>query len=240
MTTLRLFLFLAILAPSAALAGAWPRGEGNVFTALSLESTYDRSALTWDDPEEEPPLARNYLKFFAEYGLTPRYTLGIELEQDYLFTQRQGIAFVTGALSPAGAPTQIAVELGVGQRNGRFGENGSEDSEPLLRPAFYLGHGFETRFGPGWTAADLKTEYRVDTEESVYKLDLTLGVRPDDRTLYYVQLQNNKYPNTDFAVRLLASRVSQLNRFMWLETGLIAGLKTDDSFGIKIGIWAEF
>ena len=240
MTMRCVFALLVAVCPTLALAGAWPRGEGNSFALLSLESTYDRSALTWDDPTEEPPLARNFLKFYGEYGLTDRYTLGVELEQDYLFVQRQGIAFVTASVVPSDWINRISVELGAGQRRGRFGPRGQEESEPVVRPALYYGRGFETRWGQGWTGADVKSEYRVDSDETAYKLDLTLGINHADDTLHYAQIQSSKYPDEDAAARLLLSRVSRVNRLMWLETGLLAGLVTDESVGIRIALWAEF
>jgi hypothetical protein len=233
-------VLLLTLLPVSASAGAWQRGEGSVFAALSLESSYDRSALTWDDTEEEPPLARNYLKFYGEYGITDRLTFGIELDQDYLFLQRQAIAFVSAAVVPDDWLNRISIELGFGQREGPFGPGGREDSEMVARPGLAVGRGFETRFGPAWSEANFKVEHRVDTEEQAYKLDLTLGIRPEEDTLYYGQLQNSDYPMTDFASRLLLSRVSQMNRFLWLETGVFGGLRTDDSVGFKFGIWAEF
>lgn len=234
-----LALLLAVF-PTVALAGAWPRGKGNVFTVLSLESTYDRSALTWDDPSEEPPLTRNFLKFYGEYGLTDRYTLGVELEQDYLFAQQQGIAFLTASIVPEDWKTRISVELGAGQRKGRFGRRGRDDSEPIVRPALYYGRGFDTRWGQGWAGADFKAEYRVDNAETAYKLDLTLGISHADETLYYGQIQSAKFPDEDAAARLLLSRVSRVNRVFWLESGLIAGLVTDESVGFRIALWAEF
>ncbi|MCV6596793.1 MAG: hypothetical protein OIF40_06895 [Mangrovicoccus sp.] len=231
---------LCMLCPAITLADAWPRGAGQFFSALSLESTYDRSALTWDDPSEEPPLARNFTKLYAEYGLSPRYTLGVELEQDYLFTQQQGVVFVQAALAPSNWRNQFAVELGVGQREGRFGPRGEKDTEPLLRPALYYGRGFETGWGQSWAGAAFSAEHRVDSAETAYKLDLTLGISHGDDTLHYAQIQSSKYPETDTAARLLLSRVSRMNQALWLETGLIAGLVTDESIGLRIALWAEF
>ena len=240
MTMRCLFALLAAVLPTVSHAGAWPRGEGNGFAVLSLESTYDRSALTWDDPSEEPPLARNYLKFYGEYGLTDRYTLGVELEQDYLFVQRQGIVFLTASIVPQDWVNRISVELGAGERRGQFGPRGQEECEPVVRPALYYGRGFETRWGQGWAGADLKAEHRFDSEETAYKLDLTLGVNHGDDTLHYAQIQSAKFEGEDTAARLLLSRVSRVNRVLWLETGLLAGLVTDDSVGIRIALWAEF
>lgn len=240
MTMRYLFALFVAVFPTVSYSGAWPRGEGNGFAALSLESTYDRSALTWDDPSEEPPLARNYLKFYGEYGLTDRYTLGVELEQDYLFVQRQGIVFLTASVVPQDWANRISVELGFGERRGEFGRGGREESEPVIRPALYYGRGFETRWGQGWTGADFKAEYRFDTDETIYKLDLTLGINHGDETLHYAQIQSAKFEDEDGAARLLLARVSRVNRVFWLETGLLAGLVTDKSVGIRVALWAEF
>jgi len=226
--------------PFLAQADAWPRGKGKFYSALSLETSYDRSALTWDDTSEEPPLARNLTKFFSEYGLTQRLTVGLELEQDYLFTQQQGMAFLQAALAPSDWRNQFSVELGIGQREGRFGTRGSRDTEPLIRPALYYGRGFETRWGQSWAGAAFSAEHRVDSNDTAYKLDLTLGINHAGETLHYLQIQSNKYPGTDAAARLLLSRVSRVNCRFWLETGLLAGLVTDESLGLRIALWAEF
>lgn len=238
---MRIFLaFLLAVLPTSALCGAWPREQGNFFAAMSLESTYDRSALTWDDPSEEPPLARNFLKFYGEYGLTDRYTLGVDLERDYLFAQQQNLAFLAASVVPSDWINRISVELGVGEREGPFGTRGQDESEPIVRPGVSYGRGFETRWGQGWTAADFKAEYRFNTAETAYKLDLTLGLQHGDGTLHYAQVQTSNYPGDDPAARLLLSRVSKVNRVLWLETGLLAGLVTDESVGIRIALWAEF
>ncbi|MDF0603994.1 hypothetical protein P1J78_25130 [Psychromarinibacter sp. C21-152] len=72
MVILRIVL-LILLAAGQAAGGAWPRGEGNTFAALSYTLSDEPPAIGTSgfDPN-------GYLSLFVEHGRTDRLTFGLE------------------------------------------------------------------------------------------------------------------------------------------------------------------
>ena len=133
---------LAGLWTGGALAGAWPREPGHGFVSAGLEVTALRGE--WNDGDVAPQLD-GYRTLYAEFGLTPRLTAGIDSGGDETaltgdlerqvqqLTARAGlpdpnssalpristwssIVFLRYALSPLDARHRVAVQIGAGQR----------------------------------------------------------------------------------------------------------------------------
>jgi len=105
-------LFISLYLPSLLTAGPWPRGEGNVFLSSS-------AFLTW--PAGRVPEAPDiYGSGFAEYGLTDRLTLGLDIgSPDYMNMDRlKAVGFVKYSLSAPEAIHQVALDLGGGTDQG--------------------------------------------------------------------------------------------------------------------------
>ncbi|MEV8466044.1 hypothetical protein AB0T83_04500 [Fluviibacterium sp. DFM31] len=141
MRIITLAVLLCGLPCAAALAGAWPREPGTGFVSLGYEITTLQDELSG----AVAPQFDGYGTLFAEYGLTPRMTIGLDLGGDETVLtpqlQRQylqqtgsgqlsppersaipqvrtwsGVAFLRYALSPLDATHRFAAQLGVGQR----------------------------------------------------------------------------------------------------------------------------
>ncbi len=95
-------LLLLIQAPAPALAGAWPRGEGEAFVSIKGAAAPG----PWFDLD--PSFA-----LYAEYGLGPRLTLGVSYDKlSPPFSLAKG--FVRRNINAPDATWQVALEAGAG------------------------------------------------------------------------------------------------------------------------------
>jgi len=80
----RVWLFVAVIfAGGEAAAGAWPQPPGGGFVSLGYEVTTTREALSAQGREDDPaPDVTGYRTLYAEYGITPRFTAGLDLGGD--------------------------------------------------------------------------------------------------------------------------------------------------------------
>lgn len=62
-------------------AGAWPREPGGGFVSYGVEVTTTRRALDGRDADPSPDFT-GYQSLFAEFGVTPRFTAGLDLGGD--------------------------------------------------------------------------------------------------------------------------------------------------------------
>lgn len=215
---------LASVAPPAA-AGPWPRGEGRTFAALSYEMTVDLN---------DPLYALNHeALLYAERGLTERLTFVLDGAADVTDDDRSFIALLSWALAAPGATHQVSVAGGLGTRS----DGGRSASFPVLAASW--GRGFETRWGGGWTTAE--AQYRAaDGPDALAKLDLTLGLRPSDRSLVFGQLRLADAPGGDPTAQLTATMVLDIRGPLKAEIGLLYGLRNDDTAGLRSGLWLDF
>ncbi|MGB0905203.1 MAG: hypothetical protein ACPGVJ_09920, partial [Mangrovicoccus sp.] len=143
----------------------------------------------------------------------------------------------------------IALEFGIGDRYfpGDPDDAGSvrdlrpAGSEIVLRPGISWGMGFESPLGSGWAALDLRHEYRLSREETVYKADLTLGSQIPGNRLAYIQAQYGDYPGTKPSLRLAPGVVQKVNKTISLEAALLYDVESSaDQLGLKLGLWLDF
>ena len=212
---------LAGTAPTA--ADPWPRARGDVFLSFSLETTVDLT----------DPFLRTASEttLYGEIGLGGGRTLGTDLfrsETDHAY-----FFYLQQTLTPPDARHQLAFRAGFGN-----GANPAETFSLLLAGASW-GTGFDTRWGSGWAVLDGQIRQRSTGGEE-RKLDLTLGLAPDENWLGYVQVQGSDYPRADTSLRLQASVARRISRTFTLETGVIYGLHNDTRAGLKLGLWSEF
>ncbi|SIS83925.1 hypothetical protein SAMN05421759_104201 [Roseivivax lentus] len=218
--------FLAILGclaglwPNPAEAGAWPREVGTGFASTV-------SYLTWPQSlgYTGARMAENrYDTLYLEYGLTPRWTIGLDLGHSVSGAEKL-IVFARRPIVRPEARLQIAVEGGAGQIDG----------DTVLRPGLSLGYGWNG----GWLNGDLLAEHQGDRGATDVKLDLTYG-RALGRRKLMLQIQAGQKDGDDPFVRLAPSVVMPVWRDVSLELGVTYGLEGDDSMGLKLGIWTEF
>lgn len=241
-----LSLAAALALPAAAGAGAWLQEEGRAFVSVSYEVTTPRAALSEEalavDPT--PPLS-GFRSVWAEYGLLQWLTVGIDAGQPDEDTDSwEGVVFGRVPLARQEGATRIALQAGIGQRRyvaeGPFFGADTRETEPIARLWLLLGHGFSGLANGGWLAADGQYEWRFDTAEAATKLDLTAGLRVTERHAVILQSQNGDYPGGPAYSKLLAGVVWGLPWNLSLETSVIAGLRTDESIGGKVGLWWRF
>jgi hypothetical protein len=240
---MRLILtFLFLLCPVAAHPGAWPREEGKLFLSVAYEVTARRDALARDRMEQTEGRLEtySYSSLYAEYGLTPRVTLGLDLGTEDLPDTRSSIIFLRIPIGAGEGPHRFAAELGVGNRE--IPDYGllRGTTEPVIRPGLSWGYGFESRFGNGWAGIDLKLENRSKTGERAYKADLTLGVDRGNGWLVFAQAQASDYPGTDPALRIVPTVVKRITPRISLESAALLGVSGDNRIGLRAALWFEF
>lgn len=149
MRRLLIALMLAAVA-SRAEAGAWPRDAGTAFVSLAQRFTTGAMDL-------RAPLAEleSYSSIFAEYGLAPDLTLGIDAGYGRgEFPVATALVFARRPVWRSENGQIAAVELGLGWRSHE------RDGEALrLRPGLSWGRGFDSRWGGGWLGAEATAEW---------------------------------------------------------------------------------
>lgn len=233
-------VFLSILAlilfPAMAIAGPWPRAEGETFLSFSVER--DRAG-------------NSHTGLYAEYGWSARRTLGLEIghtnvgETSLLIWTRKAIGNQEG-------PNRFAFASGIGvvEQDGEYLPLGTFD--------FSWGRGIERLPGGGWISADgrikiagkpEKVTYREGmstvevaylTPETTAKLDVTLGFKPWERTMFINQLRMEQRKNEGFSAKLATSLVYEIKNPAKIEFGLVTPISGPGERAFKIGTWLEF
>ncbi len=218
-------LVALLLCPCVAGAGAWPREKGRTF--LSFGATV---SVPYDDPGAPP---RTYVSLYSETGLGRGLTFGIDAGMDP-DQDSTAILFLRKSFGPEDRRHLLAVQAGIGATT-----DGAA-TDYLLQLGGAWGRGLETRFGRGWIALDAQALYWAEQGEVAVKADLTLGLKPVERTKLMLQVQSGQYPGSDPYVRLVPSVARKIGRRTHLEIGAEFGVTGDDRFGLKLGTWLEF
>ena len=216
----RLILVLALLPwlATAAQGGAWPRAKGEGFVAAS--GTVERP--------DEFGLYRQSFSLFAEYGVTERLTLGVDLGGDAL-RMSKAIAFLRLPLGRPSRKVKLAVEIGAGQVEG----------ETALRPAVSVGRGIGIGKRHGWLNADTRA-ILFESGAAAYETDLTAGLSLGARVKALVQLQGGVPAQGRDYLRLASSIVYETRPGTHLEFGVTEPLSGGGERGIKLGLWRRF
>ncbi|EPX86727.1 hypothetical protein [Salipiger mucosus] len=218
-------VLLLSLAPAlvagAALAGAWPRPQGETFVSTAARFSWPQRIETW--LSYRPTLA--WYSLYAEHGLTDRWTLGLDLGRSERGTGK-AFAFLRYPLRDRDRGPKISAQLGIGQKFG----------QPALQPGLSLGLGLEN----GWLAADGLAEIRTRSAMIDLKLDLTWGLKFDSGRMLILQMQTGAPALAEPFARLAPSMVFPLTDTFKAEVGGMYGLRGDEHMGVMFGLWAEF
>lgn len=227
---------LMLIAPPAQ-AGPWPRPPGEGFLALSHETAGDGG---WS-------------AYYGEYGLSRRFTLGIDGGRDTDGGQT-AILFLQRAFGDPSGRHRLSASLGLG-----ITETGA-GSHPLGQLGLNYGRGFSTGAANGWFAAEAKlrllpvqgdpvllgagtaeeVEFSPVALGSTAKLDLTLGVALPKDALIFGQLQLEKPQEARLSARLSGSVVRGLSKACKVEFLLAQPLTRADGPAVKLGLWFDF
>ncbi len=200
------------LAAGPARAGAWLRAEGDGFASWSIKV-------------QDGADAQGYSTLYAEYGLNPDLTGGLDIgsdeEGDY-----KALAFV---LMPIRRDDlHIAFQLAAG----------AIADDPALRPGISVGRGLRIGGLDGWANIDMRAA--ITPGDVDLSIDATLGLTVWEGTKMIWQLQQGgALAEPDF-LRATASVVWQVTPGRHIEIGASAGLKNAEDFGIQIGVWQTF
>jgi hypothetical protein len=206
----------------AAVAGAWPREEGETFLSFSNLPVRDSDGRF-----------SSWVGLYAERGLTPRLTLGLDGDRPSDGENWSVWGFLRWDLSP-GAKVQRALSFGVGVR----GADGGID--PVFRPGFAIGRALSTPWGPGWVEAEALAIHAPGPGWTAWKLDGTIGVRPSERQVLMLQAQVSDWPDSDVQLRLIPSVVTEIAPGISVEIGIAAEVAEPRTLGLKLGTWLEF
>jgi len=201
-----------------ALSGAWPRPKGTAFVATSAQI---------EGPDEHGVYRQNF-SLFAEYGLTERLTLGVDVGGDAV-RMSKAVGFLRWPLGPAERPLKLAVEFGAGQVEG----------EAALRPGLNIGRGIKLWERYGWLAVDSRA---VLFESGGISLEgeATVGLSVSARSKVIVQLQAGRPDEGRDYTRVAPSFVYQTRPGTHIEAGLVEPLTGGGHRGFKLGLWREF
>lgn len=228
---LTLLLFVAL--PMTAHAGAWPREKRSVFLSWSSSiSAQPNSLYSMDN------------SIYAEYGLTPRLTVGIDGFLGARGKSSEAYLFMRLPIGKRDGPARMALTFGLGKK---IIPNpwGTTTHQTRSKLGFSWGRGLKK----GWLAFDLSASLLLRTSLHVpgqagtnYSADFTWGQKPSDRFMFIWQLQTGKITNGPFFAKFAPS-------FVWsfgaqksnsIEIGMIKGLTGDDSKSVKLGFWKSF
>ena len=215
-----------LLLSGPALAGAWLREGGDTFLSFSYEAPSD---------------ADGWASLYAERGLRPWLTLGLDAGRSAGRGEGEAILFARTTVGPQGEAMRQAVELGFGARLDEAGT-----PRPAFRAGLSWGRGFDSRYGTGWMAVDGSvTSYgslggAADDEGSTLKLDTTFGLRPTEDSVATFQVFWSRSGGDEAALRVVPSYGRRLRGSTFGRLGLVLGTGAAPRIGLKIGLSTEF
>lgn len=201
-----------------AAAGAWPRDKGQTFLAASGQI----------EGPDQFGLYRQSFTLYAEYGLTERLTLGLDLGGDAL-RMSKSIAFVRWPIGRVGRKVRLALEFGVGE----------VDEDAALRPGLSLGRGLTLWGRHGWAAFDGRAVVFGGSRLTL-ESDMTLGLDATRRSKAILQLQTGRPSFGRAYTRFAPSFVYETKPGAHLEFGVILPLTGGGERGVKLGLWRQF
>ncbi|SMY06528.1 hypothetical protein [Flavimaricola marinus] len=214
--------FALLLAATQSHAGAWPRAEGETFLSFGGNVALFGEAVrpVYYDPT-----------VYLEYGLTERWTVGIDG-----FTSDKGTAgslfvFVRYPLSHPDNPDKLAVSVGTGAT---LMPNGALEETPRI--GLHWGRGFAN----GWMAADTELTYGLTRGIAQTKIDVTIGYDlNDDWTTVLVSTAGIGLTG-DVYVKTSPSLLYHFNDTVSLRMGLVQALSGDFGSGLSLEAWLRF
>jgi hypothetical protein len=227
----RACMILAVAAlPGMAQAGAWPREKGQVF--VSVEQAFD-----WRPAFDGSTERSGYASAYAEYGLTPRLTLGAKAGMAVDRSYHEALAFARLPLLGTDGANRFAADAGAGAR---WLADGTV--EPVLRSGLAWGRGYSSRWGDGWIGVEGTWTRAVVSGESHVNLDATVGLNAPSGAHYILQLRG--YDDAKGTVYTVApSYVRRVTDRLKAQVGATWRPGTDGgeaTRGLFTAVWVEF
>ena len=213
---------LLSVAASAAHGGPWPREDGTLFIAVGGNF--------WLSDGSQLPVHYDPT-LYAEYGLTDRITLGIDLHTADKGQIISGFVFAQYPIGPMEGPSRYTVSLAYGYRT-----DAVRPDEVLMRGGIHYGRGLET----GWLAVDATATYGTADHTWRPKVDATWGYNWDERWTTTLQLQTGQGFTNDIYAKISPTVIWSLNEDVRLSLGAVKGLTGDKGAGLKLETWLTF
>lgn len=205
---------LFMLLPVPAEAGAWARGDGNLFIASTLR---------------HPEGAQSYTgtgALYAEYGLSRSLTLGAEYDE----IAGARVFFRQSRHREGGDVT--ATSLGIAQAR-------SNSGDLLFETGLHWGRGIRSPLGPGWINIEARGAVDGAGRWHHAKLDTLVGFRPDDRWMPVLALEAYADPNVT-TVQFAPSLALRISPSRHLNFRYRIPLKGDTPRQFDLSLWLEF
>ncbi|MFS4580674.1 hypothetical protein [Phaeobacter sp. C3_T13_0] len=212
--------------------------ENQGFTSTSLTLRQDLVALQGNGDGMRMPTE---LGFYGEFGLHPRWTVGVDLNVSKR-SSAHALIFARHPLSQLGR-AQTSVELALGMNQS------SEIWAPMQRLTLSYGRSFETQPRDsrlsGWIALDIAHEWRSKGLEQTWKLDMTIGLDRPGKIAPLLQIETSKTAGLPLSLTTTSSLRVPLDRhFGSSAPELVIGLQhkraDTQSLGIKLALWHRF
>lgn len=220
---LRLSICFGILClPTIAQPGAWAREEGTIFIAAGGNVLLSEGAQL---PVHYDPT------LFAEWGLSERVTLGVDLHTADKGQIGTVFGFARVPLGDVTAPNKYAVSLSYGLR-----DREGEPIENLLRAGLSWGRGIEN----GWLAIDASATYGTIDTTWRPKMDATWGRNWTDNWTTTLQLQTGQGWNDDYYAKISPTVIYAYTPDIKFAVGAVQALTGDQGAALKIETWLTF
>ncbi len=207
---------------TSAVAGAWPREEGQFFISAGgnfLLSDGARLPVHYD-----PTL-------YVEYGWDGHITLGADVHTADVGRIIAGFVFVNVPIGDPDADNKFAAQLGLGTRL-QMGQ----PTEYQIRAGASWGRGLTN----GWLAADAYTTIGTRDRTLRPKLDLTWGHHWSESWTTSLQLQSGQGSSGDYYVKIVPSVIYSLRPDIQIQVGAVQALTGDKGAGLKVETWFRF
>ena len=206
---------LLILLAGQAEAGAWPRAEGETFLSFSVEA----------DPTDT---GDGFAALYAERGLAGGLTAGLDIG-GHQTDMTKAVVFLRWPVGRDDARSKTALEMGLGHAGDGF----------ALRPGLSWGRGIDWGKTPGWLSVETQAVLFEDFN-SLWKADLTLGLKPRPRNKIMLQLQAALPSDRSAYLKLAPAWVHEIGDGRHVEIGVTAGIWESEDLRLKLGLWHRF
>lgn len=224
-------------APSA-MAGPWARSEGAFFLSFSVSGEETQTDLLLGEVVPE-----RHVSIYGEYGLGHDLTAGIDL--GWGETGQMATLYLRRTLTDADSRWQFALDAGLA---GRW-QDGA-DPVALARIGGSLGYGFGGwQIGAdwlplghqgGWMTLDTVALADVDTGDSIWQAEGTIGLHMADRLRVAFALKAEEWPDAELAVTARPSVIYSFTERTALQLGGHLGVQGSDAVGLSLSVWQEF
>ena len=218
-----LCLFVLFVTTAAPLwAGAWAREKGELFIAVGGNFLLSDGAQL---PVHYDPT------LYAEWGMTDRLTLGIDLHTADKGQIGTAFAFANVPIGDLTAPNRWAVNLAYGVR-----ARDGDPTETLLRGGFSWGRGLSN----GWLAVDASATYGTIDTTWRPKMDATWGRNWNDSWTTTFQIQTGQGWTNDYYAKISPSVIYTFRPNLKVALGAVQGLTGDRGSALKLETWLTF